>query len=151
MGTTIITKRLTATIRRRDDHIWILFKKTYESNVYPHAPDWNIYAIGRIDGALKSIFRSAGACQGGLLRAQSGNISSESHIHRWIAALRHSVVMTDREIRLTKVHMLEALSLLGRQGVEDAWGELASCLERLGSGPTCGVALDIGSRGSHSL
>lgn len=135
MGSTIITKRLAAVFdnpANRGDHIWTLFEKTYESNVHPHTPHWSVRAIGRIDGALRSIFSGAAACEGGSLRGRSGSISPETHIDRWMAALRHPVVMPDRDIRLTKDDILEALAFPWRQGVEEAWSELGRRVKVLG-------------------
>ena len=50
MGSTIVTNRLAAVFdnpRNRGDHIWLLFERCYESNVYPHTPRWSARLIGR--------------------------------------------------------------------------------------------------------
>jgi len=58
MGSTIVTNRCAAVFdnpHNRGDHIWLLFEKCYESNVYPHTPCWSARAIGRTREALQMI------------------------------------------------------------------------------------------------
>ena len=64
MGSTIVTNRCAAVFENpenRGDHIWALFEQCYERNCYPHTPQWCARTIGRIDGAMETIFRDA-AC-----------------------------------------------------------------------------------------
>ena len=95
-------KRAAALETSSGNKLYILFEKTYESNVRPHDPDWNTVHIGYLDTAMQAIFRMAGACEGGSLRSSKGSILPENYIRAWLRELANPMVFPDFTYPLRK-------------------------------------------------
>lgn len=80
--------------------VWCLFEKLYDKNTYPHHPEWNCVAIGRLDTALARVFESASYCEGGMNQSRGGHIRPETYIERWLNAMKNPIVMPDIEVPL---------------------------------------------------
>ena len=61
MGATIVVDQEAAAFKPEGalHTVWCLFEKLYDKNTYPHHPEWNCVAIGRLDTALARVFESA--------------------------------------------------------------------------------------------
>jgi hypothetical protein len=101
MGATVTTgKRAGAFTAPSGKVIYVLFEETYDKNCYPHTPDWNCTAIGRIPTVLKRIFEYAAVCEGGMLQGRGGDITPEGYIRGWLKELAAPIDVPDRTIRL---------------------------------------------------
>ncbi len=135
MGSTIVTNRCAAVFdnpHNRGDHIWVLFEKCHESNVYPHTPRWSARAIGRTREALQMIFQDAACCEGGMLQDRSGQITPETYIRRWIRALRHPRQMPEVHITLKRKDLRNDFRLPGDPSDEAAWEDFCTRMRELG-------------------
>jgi len=135
MSSTIVTNRLAAVFDNpcnRGDHIWALFEKCYESNVYPQTPRWGAVAIGRIREAMQAIFYNAGGCEGGCLRDRRGAVAPETYIRRWISALRHPVQMPQMYIRLTRKDLRAQFRMPEDPSDDARWEDFCSRMRALG-------------------
>ena len=128
MGSTIVTNRCAAVFdnpRNRGDHIWVLFEKCYESNVYPHTPHWSARMIGRIRETMRMIFEDAACCEGGMLRDRSGAITPETYIRRWYRALRHPVEMPPMDIRVKREDFRSRFRMTSDPTDDERWAEFS--------------------------
>ena len=135
MGSTIVTNRCAAVFENpenRGDHIWALFEKCYESNVYPHTPHWSARTIGRIDGAMETIFRDAACCEGGSLQDRTGSITPETYIRRWYRALRHPVRMPEMFIHLSEKDLRLQFRFANDETNEVSWERFRGRMRALG-------------------
>jgi len=91
MGATVTTgKRANAFLSNEGVPIFILEEETYEKNVHPHTPRWNVVAFGEYHDVLKRIFCYASATDGGMLQGKSGWISSVGYIQGWRNAIANA-------------------------------------------------------------
>ena len=135
MSSTIVTNRLAAVFdnpRNRGDRIWVLFEKTFESNVSPRTPRWCARAIGRIGEAMQMIFMDAAYCEGGMLRAPAGGISPETHIRRWYRALRHPVEMPPMDIRVKREDLRSRFRTASDPTDDQRWEDFSERMRSLG-------------------
>ncbi len=135
MGSTIVTNRCAAVFdnpRNRGDHIWVLFEKCYESNVYPHTPRWCARSIGRIRETMRMIFEDAACCEGGMLRDRAGAITPETYIRRWYRALRHPVQMPQMHIRLKREDLRCRFRMMSDPTDDERWAEFSVRMRTLG-------------------
>ncbi len=135
MGSTIVTNRCAAVFENpenRGDHIWALFEQCYERNCYPHTPQWCARTIGRIDGAMETIFRDAACCEGGSLRDRSGAITPETYIRRWLRALRHPVRMPEMFVHLSEKDLRLQFRFANDETNEASWGRFRERMRALG-------------------
>lgn len=135
MSSTIVTNRLAAVFdhpHNRGDHIWVLFEKVYESNVYPHTPRWCARSIGRIRETMQMIFMDASHCEGGMLRDRSGSITPETYIRRWLRALRHPVWMPEMTITLKREDLRNPFRQPDDPSDEALWEDFCSRMRALG-------------------
>lgn len=97
MGSTIITSLAVRTFVARPDGVQYiaLFEQTYEANSHPHTPYWGCRFFGTYADAVRFIFRSAGVCEGGLLRSRSGPMRPERYIARWQDAMKNAAEQPD--------------------------------------------------------
>ena len=102
MGATIVVDQEAAAFKPAGaaHTVWCLFEKLYDKNTYPHHPEWNCVAIGRLDTALARVFESASYCEGGMNQSRSGHIRPETYIERWLNAMKNPIVMPDIEVSL---------------------------------------------------
>ena len=153
MGSTIVTNRLAAVFdnpRNRGDHIWLLFERCYESNVYPHTPRWSARLIGRIREAMQIIFHDAACCEGGILRDRSGSITPETYIRRWYRALRHPVWMPEMHLRLNRKDFRDQFRLPDEPSDDARWEDFSARMRTLGR-EDIPLALDGGAEVELSL
>ena len=103
MGATIVVDQAAAAFKLQGaaHTVWCLFEKLYDRNTYPHHPEWNCVAIGRLETALARVFESASYCEGGMNQSRSGHIRPETYIERWLNAMKNPIVMPDIEVPLT--------------------------------------------------
>ena len=82
MGSTVSTNKLAAAFKTTSGKtMYVLFEETYESNCYPRTPRWGCLMMGEIANTMRGIFRSAGSCEGGMLKGAGGrDISPEGYI-----------------------------------------------------------------------
>lgn len=135
MSSTIVTNRLAAVFdhpHNRGDHIWVLFEKVYESNVYPHTPRWCARSIGRIRETMQMIFRDAACCEGGMLRDRKGSITPETYIRRWYRALRHPVQMPQMHIRLKREDLRCRFRMTSDPTDDQRWEDFCSRMREHG-------------------
>ena len=91
MGATVTTgKRAHAFLSNEGVPIFILEEETYEKNVTPHRPRFNVVAFGTYDDVMRHVFRYASATEGGMLQARSGWIGSEGYIKGWRSAIANA-------------------------------------------------------------
>lgn len=102
MGATIVVDQEAAAFKPEgaSHTVWCLFEKLYDKNTYPHHPEWNCVAIGRLDTALARVFESASYCEGGMNQGRNGHIRPETYIERWLNAMKNPLVMPDIEVPL---------------------------------------------------
>jgi hypothetical protein len=153
MGSTIVTNRLAAVFdhpHNRGDHIWVLFEKVYESNVYPHTPRWCARSIGRIRETMQLIFMDAAYCEGGILRDRNGAITPEIYIRRWIRALRHPVEMPPMHIRLEREDLRSRFRMTSDPTDDERWEEFSERMRDHGRADIS-LALDAGKEVTLSL
>ena len=102
MGATIVVDQEAAAFKPdgASHTVWCLFEKLYDKNTYPHHPEWNCVAIGRLDTALARVFESASYCEGGMNQGRNGHIRPETYIERWLNAMKNPLVMPDIEVPL---------------------------------------------------
>ncbi len=135
MSSTIVTNRLAAVFdnpRNRGDHIWFLFEKCYESNVYPHTPRWCARSIGRIREAMQMIVMDASYCEGGMLRDRKGSITPETYIRRWYRAMRHPVQMPQMHIRLKREDLRCQFRMTSDPTDDQRWEDFCSRMREHG-------------------
>ena len=102
MGSTVTCGKFVAGYwNHRGESIYVLFEQTYEKNCYPHTPRWSCIHIGTVGDALKKIFISASACEGGMLQNRNGYITPEGYIDGWIKAFSKVYRMGDLPIKLS--------------------------------------------------
>ena len=102
MGSTVTCGKLVAGYKnRRGETIYVLFEQTYEKNCYPHIPNWSCIYLGPIDGALRRIFISASACEGGMLQNRNGYITPEGYVDGWMKAFSSVYPIHDVPIELS--------------------------------------------------
>ncbi|MGC8519983.1 MAG: hypothetical protein ACP5P4_15920 [Steroidobacteraceae bacterium] len=153
MGSTIVTNRCAAVFdnpRNRGDHIWVLFEKCYESNVYPHTPRWSARMIGRIREVMQLVFHDAACCEGGMLRDRSGSISPETHIRRWHLALRHPVEMPPMDIRVKREDFRGRFRMVSEPTDDELWDEFSKRMREHGRADIP-LVLDAGKEVTLSL
>lgn len=97
MGSTVSTGKLVGAFKgTHGKPVYVLFERTYESNVHPHTPNWNAQLIGGIEAAMARVFMSASACEGGSLLGGNGRtIQAEGYIASWLKELANPVEMED--------------------------------------------------------
>jgi hypothetical protein len=102
MGATIVIDQEAAAFKPEgaSHTVWCLFEKLYDKNTYPHHPQWNCVAIGRLDTALSRVFESASYCEGGMNQGRNGHIRPETYIERWLNAMKNPLMMPDIEVPL---------------------------------------------------
>ena len=102
MGATIVIDQEAAAFKPEgvSHTVWCLFEKLYDKNTYPHHPQWNCVAIGRLDTALARVFESASYCEGGMNQGRNGHIRPETYIERWLNAMKNPLMMPDIEVPL---------------------------------------------------
>lgn len=102
MGATIVIDQEAAAFKPEgaSHTVWCLFEKLYDKNTYPHHPEWNCVAIGRLDTALARVFESASYCEGGMNQGRNGHIRPETYIERWLNAMKNPLMMPDIEVPL---------------------------------------------------
>jgi len=100
MGAKVTCKKLAAAFRAADSVFFALFEQTYEKNCYPHTPSWSCTYCGDIDDALRTIFRYASSCEGGMLQNRGGCITPEGYIAGWMKELASPMRMPDCRIAL---------------------------------------------------
>lgn len=102
MGNTVSTGKLVGAFKgTHGKPVYVLFERTYESNVYPHTPSWSAQMIGSIESAMGRVFMSASACEGGSLLGASGRpITAEGYIASWMKELANPVEMDDSVYQL---------------------------------------------------
>ena len=85
MGATVtVGKRVAAYRDAAGQPIYILSENTYEKNVYPHTPRWNVIGFGRLDAMLDRIFVYASYACGGLLQGRGGAIDPTTYVAGWL-------------------------------------------------------------------
>lgn len=78
-----------------------LFEQAYESNVSPKTPHWSMNYVGDVRGAMEFILKSAGSCEGGMLRwHKERRTQPESCIRRWRRALAAPVRFAPANVHL---------------------------------------------------
>ena len=100
MGATVTCRKLAAAFACADGVFYALFEQTYEKNCYPHTPGWSCVHFGNIDHALRTIFRHASSCEGGMLQSRSGCITPEGYIAGWMKEMASPMRMPDCRIDL---------------------------------------------------
>jgi hypothetical protein len=100
MGATVTCKKLAAAFACAEGVFYALFEQTYEKNCYPHTPGWSCVHFGNIDDALRTIFRHASSCEGGMLQNRSGCITPEGYIAGWMKEMASPMRMPDCRIAL---------------------------------------------------
>lgn len=98
MGATVITNKAAGVLVHNGETIYVLFEQTYEKNVYPHTPRWSAWRSGTIDQIIHLIYRSAAACEGGMLQAKSGWITPESYIRGWEKKLAAPLAIAEHKV-----------------------------------------------------
>lgn len=102
MSSTISTGKLAAAFTSaKGNPFYVLFEESYESNVSPKTPGWSCVAFGDLQNAMKRIFQSASACEGGMLRYRGGRVLPENYIASWLRELGHPVAMRDYVVDLS--------------------------------------------------
>lgn len=131
MGSTVSTAKLAAAFATPQGPFYVLFEQTYEKNVHPHESRWGCVAIGEVTHVMEKVFRSAAACEGGMLKGASGrDITPEGYIAGWLKELSCPVEYHDHDVVLEcsssyraaipeeKLQAaLTTLAGLGRQGI----------------------------------
>ena len=130
MGATIVVDQEAAAFKPQGAAhvVWCLFEKLYDKNTYPHYPEWNCVAIGRIEAALARVFESASYCEGGMNQSRGGHIRPETYIERWLNAMSNPIVMPELEVALTQPEPAESA---GRN--EEHAAQWANVRERYGA------------------
>lgn len=102
MGSTVSTNKLAAAFKTTSGKtMYVLFEETYESNCYPRTPSWGCLLIGEIASIMRGIFRSAGSCEGGMLKGAGGrDITPEGYIQGWFKELANPVSFKDQTFEL---------------------------------------------------
>jgi hypothetical protein len=124
MGATVTCKKLAAAFAGADSVFYVLFEQTHEKNCYPRTPSWSCTYCGGIDGALRTIFRHASSCEGGMLQSRSGCITPEGYIAGWMKEMASPMRMPDCRIALQVSESIYASVSNGN--VEAVWGILDS-------------------------
>lgn len=102
MSSTISTaKRVAAFQSLQGNTMYVLFEETYESNVSPKTPRWSCVAFGDAAAAMDRVFKSASACEGGMLRYRGGGVLPENYIAGWMRELANPVDMADCTVELS--------------------------------------------------
>lgn len=110
MSSTITVGKLATAFKAPNGKIfYLLFEKTYESNVFPQTPKWGCYLLGTLAEALQRIFNFASSCEGGTLRGRCGSITPESYIAAWLKELKKPVEMVDLTVRLVVSNAFNAI------------------------------------------
>lgn len=102
MGSTVSTNKLAAAFKTTSGKtMYVLFEETYESNCYPRTPSWGCLLIGEIANIMRGIFRSAGCCEGGMLKGAGGrDITPEGYLQGWLKELANPVSFKDQTFEL---------------------------------------------------
>jgi len=102
MGSTVSTNKLAAAFKTTSGKtMYVLFEETYESNCYPRTPRWGCLLIGELANIMRGIFRSAGCCEGGMLKGAGGrDITPEGYLQGWLKELANPVSFKDRTFEL---------------------------------------------------
>src|SRR5690242_21895817 len=101
MGATITCGKKAAAFEKNGIIYYILWERTYESNVHPHNPHWECTYIGPLDGTLRRIFIYASSCEGGMLAGPGKrHILPENYISAWLRKLAAPVAMPNAKVRL---------------------------------------------------
>lgn len=89
MGATITTGKRAAAFKDAAGVIWyMLYEQTYESNCYPHAPEWSCTYFGTLEGAIEKVFKYGSSCEGGMLAGPGKrHIKPENYIAAWLREL----------------------------------------------------------------
>lgn len=97
MGATVLTNMAATTFVGQPDgtQYVALWEECFEKNVYPHTPSWCCRYFGSYAGAISTIFASASACEGGMLRTRNGTMKPEQYINRWSKAFRSATEQPD--------------------------------------------------------
>lgn len=94
MSVTVTCKRIASAFRGHDGYlVYALHEVTYESNVYPHTKSISTVCVGDYRDCLKTIFRHAGATEGGGLNSPDRTMTPERYIKSWLNALKHPYLM----------------------------------------------------------
>lgn len=98
MGATVITNKAAGVLVHNGETIYVLFEETYEKNVYPHTPRWSAWRSGTLDQIIHLIYRSAAACEDGMLQAKSGWITPESYLGGWGKKLAAPLAIDEHKV-----------------------------------------------------
>ena len=102
MGATVtVGKRVAAYRDAAGQPIYILSENTYEKNVYPHTPRWNVIGFGRLDAMLDRIFVYASYACGGLLQGRGGAIDPTTYVAGWLREMAAPHAFEKQETHLT--------------------------------------------------
>lgn len=102
MGSTVLTGKRAAAFQKADgEWIYALFERSYESNCYPHKDEWSAVAFGNYATVMRRVFGGARSCEGGMLRARSGDIKPENYIESFRRELANPVILRDRRVHLS--------------------------------------------------
>ena len=61
MGATVTTGKAVMGFINKGTVYYILFEKMHESNVFPHSPHWECFALGNYQDVMQAVFRRASA------------------------------------------------------------------------------------------
>jgi hypothetical protein len=102
MGADVTTGRKASAFRAIDGTImYCLYESTYSKNCFPHTPSWDCYYVGKIEGAMRQIFRFASSCEGGMLQNKSGRLTPEGYLRTWMQELKQPhIVERDHQVDL---------------------------------------------------
>lgn len=96
MGSTITNGRKAGAIRANDGRIYYaLFERTYESNCYPHDPDWGCIGFGTGPDMVRRIFDMGGVTCGGMLRGPGRDLTPWGYIGSWLREMSQPHVLND--------------------------------------------------------
>lgn len=135
MGATVTTGNKVAAFRRADGEvIYVLYEETYEKNVHPHTPHWDVRGIGTFADVMLRVCQGAASCEGGTLQTRSGHTTPEAYLQSWLNEFKAPLAMPDQEFELKlkgesmfspigsdhEAEALRALAAIGRTDLVDA-------------------------------
>lgn len=111
MGATVSTGKLVAAFQSTAGKtFYVLYEQTYEKNTDSRLPKWHARAMGDLAAALRTIFWSASACEGGMvLSASHRYITPEGYIADWLKELANPVEIADVTFDLAVTHYWSAV------------------------------------------